>query len=70
MLLVAVCETHFVACLFTCFEPVTAGAFGAHALKARLPPQKVESWMTAAHYATINGVAVRRSKALRKQDVG
>ncbi|KAF8516212.1 hypothetical protein BU17DRAFT_51192 [Hysterangium stoloniferum] len=35
------------------------GAFGAHALKRRIPdPAKLQAWGTASHYAIFNGVAL------------
>lgn len=32
------------------FATVALGAFGAHALKARLPPEMIEVWRTAVQY--------------------
>jgi uncharacterized membrane protein YgdD (TMEM256/DUF423 family) len=37
---------------------VIAGAFGAHGLKARLSPEQLESWATAAQYHLIHSVAL------------
>ncbi|KAI9457722.1 hypothetical protein F5148DRAFT_1221912 [Russula earlei] len=39
---------------------MTAGAFGTHALKAAgdFPPDRVEAFMTAAHYAIYNGLGL------------
>ena len=35
---------------------VVAGAFGAHALKARLTPEQLDSWATAAQYHLLHSV--------------
>jgi uncharacterized membrane protein YgdD (TMEM256/DUF423 family) len=37
---------------------VVAGAFGAHALKARLDPGQLESWATAAQYHLLHSVVL------------
>jgi uncharacterized membrane protein YgdD (TMEM256/DUF423 family) len=37
---------------------VAAGAFGAHGLKARLTPDQLESWSTAAHYHLLHSVVL------------
>lgn len=37
---------------------VVAGAFGAHALRARLAPEQVASWMTASQYQLLHSVAL------------
>ena len=37
---------------------VAAGAFGAHALKARVPPADLEIWRTGAHYHLIHALAL------------
>ena len=37
---------------------VVAGAFGAHALKARLSPEALAWWQTAAQYHLIHAVAL------------
>ncbi len=37
---------------------VLAGAFGAHALKARLAPDLLAIWNTGAHYHLIHAVAL------------
>jgi uncharacterized membrane protein YgdD (TMEM256/DUF423 family) len=37
---------------------VAAGAFGAHGLRARVTPEQVTSWQTAAHYQLLHGVAL------------
>ena len=37
---------------------VALGAFGAHALKARLPPDLLAVWTTASHYHLVHAVAL------------
>lgn len=37
---------------------VVAGAFGAHGLKARLTPDQLESWATAAQYHLLHSVVL------------
>ena len=37
---------------------VVAGAFGAHGLKARLSPEQLESWATAAQYHLLHSVVL------------
>jgi uncharacterized membrane protein YgdD (TMEM256/DUF423 family) len=37
---------------------VTAGAFGAHALAARLGPRELQLWETAARYLMYGGLAM------------
>jgi uncharacterized membrane protein YgdD (TMEM256/DUF423 family) len=37
---------------------VIAGAFGAHGLKARLSPEQLESWATAAQYHLLHSVVL------------
>lgn len=37
---------------------VLAGAFGAHALKSRLPPELLASWQTAAHYHLVHSAVL------------
>jgi uncharacterized membrane protein YgdD (TMEM256/DUF423 family) len=37
---------------------VAAGALGAHGLKARLGPDALEWWRTAAHYAQVHAVVL------------
>lgn len=37
---------------------VAAGAFGAHGLRARVAPEQVTSWQTAAHYQLVHAVAL------------
>lgn len=37
---------------------VAAGAFGAHALKARLTPEMLAVWETAARYQAYHGLAL------------
>lgn len=37
---------------------VAAGAFGAHALKARLSPDALAVWETAARYQTVHALAL------------
>ena len=38
-----------------CAAAVAAGAFGAHGLKARLSPEALEQWNTAARYFLYSG---------------
>lgn len=40
------------------FLGVACGAFGAHALKARLSPDLLANWNTAAHYQMIHSLAL------------
>ncbi len=37
---------------------VAAGAFGAHALRARLDPALLDVWKTGAHYQLIHALAL------------
>ncbi|HEX6309605.1 MAG TPA: DUF423 domain-containing protein [Longimicrobiales bacterium] len=37
---------------------VAAGAFGAHALQARLTPERLATWETAAHYHLVHSLAL------------
>lgn len=37
---------------------VVAGAFGAHGLKARVSPDQLESWATAAQYHLLHSVVL------------
>ncbi len=37
---------------------VMAGAFGAHGLKARVGPEQLDAWATAAHYHLLHSVAL------------
>ncbi|RIK91852.1 MAG: DUF423 domain-containing protein [Proteobacteria bacterium] len=37
---------------------VVAGAFGAHALRARLEPAQLAAWQTAVHYQLFHAVAL------------
>lgn len=37
---------------------VLAGAFGAHALKSRLPPDLLAIWNTGAHYHLVHAVVL------------
>ncbi|MCS5618333.1 MAG: DUF423 domain-containing protein [Myxococcota bacterium] len=37
---------------------VIAGAFGAHALKARLSPEQLESWTTASQYHLLHSIVI------------
>lgn len=37
---------------------VVFGAFGAHALRARLTPEQLGSWQTAVHYQLFHAVAL------------
>ena len=43
---------------------VLAGAFGAHALRARLTPDSLAIWETAARYQLYHGLALLASGAL------
>ncbi len=38
------------------FTAVAAGAFGAHALQARLSPEMLDVWKTGAHYQLVHSV--------------
>jgi uncharacterized membrane protein YgdD (TMEM256/DUF423 family) len=40
------------------FLAVAAGAFGAHALRARLPPDLLEVWKTGAEYQLVHALAL------------
>ncbi len=40
------------------FATVALGAFGAHALKARLPPEMIEVWRTAVQYQAWHALAL------------
>ncbi len=40
------------------FLGVTLGAFGAHALRARLAPEQLAAWETAVHYQLLHAVAL------------
>ena len=40
------------------FLGVAAGAFGAHAMRARLTPERLENWKTAADYQLWHALAV------------
>ncbi len=48
---------------------VAAGAFGAHALKTRLPVDLLAVWNTAAHYQLLHAVALL-ALALYAQSTG
>lgn len=37
---------------------VAAGAFGAHGLEARISPDRLEIWKTAAHYQLIHALGL------------
>lgn len=37
---------------------VVLGAFGAHGLKAKVTPERLDVWQTAAHYHLIHSVAL------------
>ena len=37
---------------------VAAGAFGAHALQASVPPERIQVWETAAQYHLIHSVVI------------
>ena len=40
------------------FVGVACGAFGAHALRARLTPDQLAAWQTAVHYQLVHGVVL------------
>ena len=40
------------------FLGVALGAFGAHALKARLPPEMLAVWQTGVHYHLLHALAL------------
>ena len=40
------------------FLAVAFGAFGAHGLKARVTPERLDVWNTAAHYHLLHSVAL------------
>jgi uncharacterized membrane protein YgdD (TMEM256/DUF423 family) len=40
------------------FLAVAAGAFGAHALRARLEPAMLDAWKTGAHYQLVHALAL------------
>jgi uncharacterized membrane protein YgdD (TMEM256/DUF423 family) len=40
------------------FVGVAAGAFGAHALKARLAPDELAIWQTAVQYHLLHGIGL------------
>lgn len=44
--------------LLCCAAAVAAGAFGAHALAARLDPRGLEIWETGARYLMYGGLAL------------
>lgn len=48
-----------------CLLAVAAGAFGAHALKARLDAQQMATFQTAVQYQFIHGAAILACAALR-----
>jgi len=37
---------------------VAAGAFGAHALEGAVPPERLATWETAAHYHLVHALAL------------
>ena len=37
---------------------VMAGAFGAHALRDRVPPERLDTWQTGAHYLLVHAVVL------------
>ena len=37
---------------------VAAGAFGAHALRGRVPPERLDTWQTGAHYLLVHAVVL------------
>jgi uncharacterized membrane protein YgdD (TMEM256/DUF423 family) len=43
---------------FYCGVAVILGAFGAHALKAMLTPESLQSFQTAVQYQMIHGIAI------------
>ncbi len=46
---------------------VALGAFGAHGLKAVLPPASLANWNTAVHYQFIHGLGILVTAALAGQ---
>ena len=40
------------------FLAVALGAFGAHALRSQIPADRIETYVTAAHYHLIHSVAI------------
>lgn len=48
---------------------VAAGAFGAHALRDRLPPDMIEVWQTGALYHLIHAVALLAVAVLARDAV-
>lgn len=47
---------------------VLAGAFGAHALKTRLPPDLLAVWNTGAHYHLLHAVLLAALAFLGRKD--
>lgn len=52
------------------FVSVAAGAFGAHALRERIPPALFEVYQTGAHYALVHAVALLAVAVLAGQGGG
>lgn len=50
--------TWLAAGLLCCAASVAAGAFGAHGLEARLTPDRLALWETAAKYLMYGGLAL------------
>ncbi|MEY2595005.1 MAG: hypothetical protein RL634_482 [Bacteroidota bacterium] len=48
----------FIIGSFYCGVAVILGAFGAHALKALLSPETLQSFQTAVHYQLTHGLAI------------
>ena len=53
----------------TCGLAVVAGAFGAHALKERLTPDKLEVFETAVRYQMFHGLGLLALAALQRAGV-
>src|SRR4051794_62026 len=51
-------RTALTAAAVLMFLAVALGAFGAHALKARLTPDSLAIWHTAVEYQTVDGLAL------------
>ena len=54
-------ETFFLAGAVSAFIAVLAGAFGAHALRARIPPDALAIFETAARYQMYHALALLAS---------
>jgi uncharacterized membrane protein YgdD (TMEM256/DUF423 family) len=49
-------STHLTRAAFLGATAVAAGAFGAHALADGIPPERLETWRTAAAYQLVHAV--------------